>query len=1593
MPHFDKLHILIWKQWLIEKRNPFKWGSEIALPLLVATALLFINTFYTTKLQQDAIFKQYETGIGKTNFSNTTEIVYCPTNGALDMLIKKTAAMIGISRVKKFEDEQEMNNYVNDQVVHERLFSAIEFHDVKQQGLPARLKVSLRFPEFLVAQGYNTSWLTDVLFPPVFDVSSERIDPDDDQGPPPHYQRKGFLLLQEALSRVFIGMISPTRDLPRVLMQRYPRTSWRSREIYDSPETLFNIVLFMFLSYIFLFIGVIKLVTQEKESQVKQALETAGVPYWILWMCYFIRSLILFLFCFILLLFALNTPTSQSLVLYSNNLLLFLFFVCFASASIALAFLISIVHSSTVAAATVGAMLWFISFLTFYQVQQDIFGRLMAYLFAPLAFFHGFNIIIAFELNKEGLQWSNLWKYPTPDHNFCFAHILLSLTVCAIFYLLLTLCIEGEKFAVVSLYWRKLKKRKRERESIFIFDDVVQERPPSNLPLTVKILNLRKVYSKGFKAVENVSLELYEDQITVLLGPNGAGKTTTACIIVGIMKPTQGVIRIYKSNVWKLLGEDQTYIGYCPQTNILFDELTVEEHIYLFSRIKGFDSITSIEEADKYMNILQLNDKAATPTRHLTEGLKRRLSIALALCARSKLVVLDEPTAGVDPISRRSIWNMLHAEKRGRSILITTHSTEEAEILGDRIAIICEGVLKCCGSSAFLKNEFADGYRLVIIKSVDCRTVKVLNFIKKHIANVTVASDIGAQLCFKLEKQYFSVVEQLLKDLEENQDKLAIQSFRISMPNLEDVFMRNTIGYYTVPVDQVEEKPVQFLKGYHLVFNRILALLVKKFLVFKASWALLLMHIVFVLLLVLVNEFAVYNKQTYDMPLLKISLESYDDPILLVQGDDFDLYKRTYKREVDNTKGRTIDTRDIVATIFRHMKKDRVNVLNNYAAGATFLMANDSITAWYNSFPFHSAPLSLNLVMNTILHTYSSKHYSIEIFNHPLRLTKLQKTLRANTSIYGALQYLIAVFSCMFIIFVIRDAYGKSMYQQFVCGIDTTMYWLMTFLCDITLYTIVVVLVLIVLTLLTDIVSDHFFSFGQLFQMLFNYGFASLHFYYLIHRIFTKPSTGYITVILISTLGIMLATVLQHAAKIVLLSKWVNYMFLFMPTFSLANGLAGLNRLRHIERVCTMLFDSCMKYAQKENCTKLVEQILTEDKACGRPYFSMDKLGFLLYLVALVIFGFIYAFLNILIDSPLIPRHLNRYYKRKFRQVLNEEEDVIREREWVRKASIKELGERAIVLKDVCKTYNRQIALNRVSLALSPYDCLGLIGPHGAGKTTIFKLLTGGTFAYSGDVLVAGLNMNLHLRKIRQMTVYCPEQDGLFINLTCEQNIIIYALIQGVPYKKTKDVAEVLAQKLDFRRYLHKTVRHFSRGNQRKLSAAIAFIGNAKVILLDEPGTGMDVSTSKHLWAAINTEREKGTAILLSTHSMEECEAVCNRIGVLVKGKMMCLGSTQRLTSKFGKGYYLTIRGKREKQENVVEEERNKKLIEFIKQNIPTAELLESFKEVHTFQIQKTASLSWAKLFKIIDNNKKFLDIEDYTLSQSSLEQAFLSVS
>lgn len=209
-------------------------------------------------------------------------------------------------------------------------------------------------------------------------------------------------------------------------------------------------------------------------------------------------------------------------------------------------------------------------------------------------------------------------------------------------------------------------------------------------------------------------------------------------------------------------------------------------------------------------------------------------------------------------------------------------------------------------------------------------------------------------------------------------------------------------------------------------------------------------------------------------------------------------------------------------------------------------------------------------------------------------------------------------------------------------------------------------------------------------------------------------------------------------------------------------------------------------------------------------------------------------------------------------------------------------------------------------------ECFGLLGLNGAGKTSTFKMLTGDEIITSGTAYVCGVSLKHNMNTVNKMIGYCPQYDALFDELTGRQTLEIYCLLRGIPRHKIHSTSIALAKNFNFLQHIDKKVNEYSGGNKRKLSTAIGVVGNPIVVYLDEPTTGMDPSAKRHLWNMICKIRDSGASIVLTSHSMDECEALCTRLAIIVNGEFKCIGSVQHLKNKFSKGFTLMIKLKKQ---------------------------------------------------------------------------------
>lgn len=299
-------------------------------------------------------------------------------------------------------------------------------------------------------------------------------------------------------------------------------------------------------------------------------------------------------------------------------------------------------------------------------------------------------------------------------------------------------------------------------------------RPPG-FRASIDVRRLSKTFGTH-RAVKSISLRLADSEIFCLLGHNGAGKTTTLGVLTGLLDPdytTRG-IAAFGRDVLADGGMDflRATLGVCPQHDVLFPLLTCREHVQFFSMLKGKSADRAARDADALLDVFHLRDRGRHLGSELSGSQKRKLSVSIALSGSSKFVVLDEPTAGMDPVARREFWSLLRGVRENRCLLLTTHHMEETEALGDRVAIMAAGSVRCEGSVAFLTRRFGRGYTLRVDPMTDAAAAALAR------AGASSTPSGGHRLPIG------SAVAPLLAELD-----AAGVDYEGSEPTLEDVFL------------------------------------------------------------------------------------------------------------------------------------------------------------------------------------------------------------------------------------------------------------------------------------------------------------------------------------------------------------------------------------------------------------------------------------------------------------------------------------------------------------------------------------------------------------------------------------------------------------------------------------------------------------------------------------------------------------------------------------------------------------------------------------------------------------------------------------
>ena len=1212
--------------------------------------------------------------------------------------------------------------------------------------------------------------------------------------------------------------------------------------------------------------------------------------------------------------------------------------------------------------------------------------------------------------NFEQMSWDKLWL---KANRISYMESILFYIFDIILYLGLSIIIQSYKdsglefhdylksfFINVSrnINIADIKINETEKLNIPKFEKHHQELSPLNKQKKeqnncLKIVNVSKNFDE-VKAVDNFNGELFSNEIFCLLGHNGTGKTTLVNMISGIYDPNQGDILFNGKSLVTNKNYLYNNIGLCQQEDIFFDYLTVQEHLEYMCKIKG--SKINKKEILDLMDNIELTPKSEALCSTLSGGQKRKLCIALALIGGSQIILLDEPTSGMDAMARRKLWEFLKIYKKDKIILLTTHFLDEDEYLGDRIGIMSDGKFLCSGTSSFLKSKYPCGFNLNLLinweKFNDDVKQKFFEGIKKYDSKAEIRIASKGTFTINIQSNNKNISE-IFNFVEQKKDECGIEDYTVSSTSLEDVFLKinnktsiNDLKYIKKDIIKVKEdynaeekedyennkllelnklKKIQLDITTSSFYSQLLAQIKRGLYPLTRNKILFLFELLsglgFVYIFIFCFSDFIIHATTIKLSLPDILNEhniyfyekkpNNNDNIYIKNSFAFNSKQTIPLTQLNKEPTNIID--------FMNLSYDQAFV--NIAKGGLYIdNSNADLINAYNT----EVDTSINgyFYANTMLlvSSFLKNNYNINAIILPeIELNSLSDGGIQETFWNFFKDFVVLIVICLISLFGFVIFLGGLMFEKikekrynikhllYLSGSNIWSYWLGFYIVDyikLFFYNIFLILPIYYVS-----------GVGTMFGLdMLAISLSSLSFIYFISFFCTKEDEG-AKILFIFVFGFL---IIITALSIIYNEKLLKYSSSFTELYKL-NLLdmtpvtsMGLSFLRII--ISFTFWDVADKATNYIKGWIDINLDLNEIHGFYRPKFYLytsfiaQFFNFVVYSLLLILAesGLLGKFIHYIqlffinsgnnyvfseekasqefisnnnLISPLVDNEEKKINKENNNIVIrsdsknkiNSSKDPLKniyvQKEIEKIKSDKDLSTKITGLKKtffVCCGKNVR-AINNLYLGLEVNEKFGLLGFNGSGKTTTFRAITNEILTDSGAINLFGYDNRRQFKYIRTSIGYCPQINPLFDFMKVKEIIQFY-----LELKTSNESIETICTKFGLSKYLNTYTVNLSGGNKRKLTFAIAMMNRPTLLLLDEPSTGVDPESRRTMWKNINELSNSGHQynMILTTHSMEEAEVLCDTVSWLKSGNFICLGNPEKLKVEFSAGYKIHIK-------------------------------------------------------------------------------------
>ncbi|KAL6298600.1 hypothetical protein BKA93DRAFT_743844 [Sparassis latifolia] len=1189
--------------------------------------------------------------------------------------------------------------------------------------------------------------------------------------------------------------------------------------------------------------------------------------------------------------------------------------------------------------------------------------------------------------------------HPDPDSNLTILPFLVVAIINIFLWPWLAVLLERRLYDAhnpkSSSGWLCFRRRKR----AFAEEDAHTIAPD----MAISIRNLGKDFdtSKWFwgkgrvTAVADLSLDIPKYGIYVLLGSNGAGKSTTMSILGGLLGRTRGSV-MFEGNVEQ---PPSGTIGIVPQKNVLFPELSCYQTLRVWKAVKARTVPVEDEDIEQLLRDCDLGKKIHYNAEALSGGQKRKLQLAIGLIGGSKIVLVDECTSGVDPLSRRALWRTLTSVRNERTVIFTTHFLDEADLLADTIAVLATpGKLVAQGTPVALKSRIGEGYSVQVSfdknklehseKAAAAPTQRVLERIRL-LAPLTYVTLTGpSEVSYHLKSKDSGDVQKVLEFIEAERDSFHIATYSVQSTSIEDIFL----GLMHADTDEegsrdkdkekegsIDSAPSLFLPPalptLELTSGRsksplkqAFTIFYKRCLVVRRAW---LTPFLAVLIAVGGSCIPLFFLAGANQSCTKTFDSIYNTPLYLPESpvaltflDPTELGSQvlTSPPGILDTLGLAMAQVPVqnIANNVTFLETIDQNYQNLSLGGVSADLQNDSVLfAWEATPPGEMGLVMLNLASNLL-------------YNNALNATGknvgVPSVISANFEIFpgiaqGTLSSLrwvaffgaaMSVYPAFFTLYVSNERRSSVQAMQLSNGLSNPVgLWLGHLMFD-TLFSVIIATIVVIVFAAA---SNQLYGLGFFWVILVLYGIVGALFSYCVSLGVTSP----------------LAAFAVSAGYQVIM--FILYVAAYLLTFTYAKTSDANRELTIIHYTMSVLapVNSVLR-------ASFVSVNLFSLLCNGDSPVTASSMGVIGRYGGPILYMFIYAFILfgilVWVDSgSLLPRKTSP--KKLAARTPGGAVAPGRHKDVDDEAAAVASSDDVLRVLNVVKAYGKSSnrVVNDVSLGVSTDTIFALLGPNGAGKTTVFNVIRGDVIPDHGDVLINGISVISHPRRARLSLGVCPQFTAIDSQLTVREHLLVYGRLKGLLREELHHNVDSLMHATSLHVYADRLASKLSGGNQRKLSLAIALIGNPSVILIDEFSTGIDAKMKRDMWATLR-KVAVGKALIITTHSMEEASALANKVGILAK-KMLVVGTTDALAERYAT--YEIHFSCRTREEIVRAQE--------LMARIPGSRMAD---DVATrFEVPIGSDMSLARLFGVLSSQG---DFSEYTVERATLESVFLKV-